>query len=134
MNNLMLKERKPDRKMVSTDEESGELSYTESLSDDDVFYNAESENAPLIKELIAQNQLLKMKEYWNRRLLFLKCLKDPRQRQIPRCQINRVTHPNIPGRAEFIPLPKAIRQARKRRRKLRRRRKREKLLEQMKTL
>ena len=46
MNNLMLKERKPDRKMVSTDEESGELSYTESLSDDDVFYNAESENAP----------------------------------------------------------------------------------------
>ena len=46
MNNLMLKERKPDRKMVSSDEESGELSYTESLSDDDVFYNAESENAP----------------------------------------------------------------------------------------
>ena len=32
--------------MVSTDEESGEPSYTESLSDDDVFYNAEAENAP----------------------------------------------------------------------------------------
>ena len=38
--------RQPDRKMVSTDEESGEPSYTESLSDDDVFYNAEAENAP----------------------------------------------------------------------------------------
>ena len=41
--------RQPDRKMVSTDEESGEPSYTESLSDqsdDDVFYNAETENAP----------------------------------------------------------------------------------------
>ena len=38
--------RQPDRKMVSTDEESGELSYTESLSDDDIFYNAETENAP----------------------------------------------------------------------------------------
>ena len=41
--------RQPDRKMVSTDEESGESSTTESLSDqsdDDVFYNAETENAP----------------------------------------------------------------------------------------
>ena len=38
--------RQPDRKMVSTDEESREPSYTESLSDDDVFYNAEAENAP----------------------------------------------------------------------------------------
>ena len=41
--------RQPDRKMVSTDEESGDPSYTESLSDqsdDDVFYNAETENAP----------------------------------------------------------------------------------------
>ena len=41
--------RQPDRKMVPTDEESGEHSYTESLSDqsdDDVFYNAETENAP----------------------------------------------------------------------------------------
>ena len=41
--------RQPDRKMVSTDEESGEPSNTESLSDqsdDDVFYNAETENAP----------------------------------------------------------------------------------------
>ena len=41
--------RQPDRKMVSTDEESREPSYTESLSDqsdDDVFYNAETENAP----------------------------------------------------------------------------------------
>ena len=35
--------------MVPTDEESGEHSCTESLSDpsdDDVFYNAETENAP----------------------------------------------------------------------------------------
>ena len=41
--------RQPDRKMVPTDEESEEQSYTESLSDpsdDDVFYNAETENAP----------------------------------------------------------------------------------------
>ena len=38
--------RQPDRKMVSTDEESGDPSYTESLSDDDIFYNAETENAP----------------------------------------------------------------------------------------
>ena len=41
--------RQPDRKMVPTDEESGESSTTESLSDqsdDDVFYNAETENAP----------------------------------------------------------------------------------------
>ena len=41
--------RQPDRKMVPTDEESGEHSCTESLSDqsdDDVFYNAETENAP----------------------------------------------------------------------------------------
>ena len=38
--------RQPDRKMASTDEESGEPSYTESLSDDDIFYNAEAENAP----------------------------------------------------------------------------------------
>ena len=41
--------RQPDRKMVPTDEESDEQSYTESLSDpsdDDVFYNAETENAP----------------------------------------------------------------------------------------
>ena len=40
--------RQPDRKMVPTDEESGESSTTESLSDqsdDDVFYNAETENA-----------------------------------------------------------------------------------------
>ena len=41
--------RQPDRKMASTDEESGESSTTESLSDQsdgDVFYNAETENAP----------------------------------------------------------------------------------------
>ena len=38
--------RQPDRKMASTDEESGDPSYSESFSDDDVFYNAEAENAP----------------------------------------------------------------------------------------
>ena len=41
--------RQPDRRMVPTDEESGESSTAESLSDqsdDDVFYNAETENAP----------------------------------------------------------------------------------------
>ena len=77
----------------------------------------------LIRELIAQNQLLKMREFWNRRLLLLKCLKDPRQRQNPRCQPNCVIHPYIPGRAEVNPLPLANRQARKRRRKLRKKRK-----------
>ena len=61
MNNLMLKERKPDRKMVSTDEESGELSYTESFQM--MMYSTMQNQRMhhLIKELIAQNQLLKMK-------------------------------------------------------------------------
>ena len=37
----------------------------------------------LIRELIAQNQLLTMREYWNRRLLLLKCLKDPDKSRTP---------------------------------------------------
>ena len=32
--------------MASTDEESGDPSYTESLLDNDIFYNPETENAP----------------------------------------------------------------------------------------
>ena len=126
--------RQPDRKMVSTDEESGELSYTESLSDDDVFYNAEAENAPPDQGTNCPKPTTQDEGVLEQKTSFPEVSEDPRQRQIPRCQINCMTHPNIPGRAEFIPLPKAIRQARKRRRKLRRRRKREKLLEQMKTL
>ena len=39
--------RQPDRKIVSTDEESEDASYTESISDDDIFFSAEAEDAQL---------------------------------------------------------------------------------------
>ena len=44
---LIVFRRQPDRKMGSTDEESGDTSFAESLSDDDIFFSAEAEDAQL---------------------------------------------------------------------------------------
>ena len=128
--------RQPDRKMVSTDEESGELSYTESLSDqsdDDIFYNAETENAPPDQgadcpESTSQDErVLEQKTSSSEVPEGSQTKAEPQMSNQPR---DSSPHSR---RAEAHPLPEAIRQARKRRRELRKKRKKAKLLEQMKT-
>ena len=77
--------RQPDRKMVSSDEESREPSYTESLPDDDVYYNAETENAPPNQGTNGPKSTSQDEGVLEQKASFLKSLKDPRQRQNPRC-------------------------------------------------
>ena len=84
----------------------------------------------LIRGLIIQSQLLTVGEIWKRKILQLMSLME-KKRQGPRCQINHVNHPYIPGRTEVKPQHQPtshIRRRRKREPRKKKKKKRSKLI------
>ena len=118
--------RQPDRKMVPTDEESGEPSYTESLSDqsdDDVFYNAETENAPPDQGADFPIPTTHDEGVLEQKTSFSEVPEGSQTKVQPQMSDQTcMTHPYIPGREKVHPLQKSFKKTSNRKRRERRER------------
>ena len=79
----------------------------------------------LIRGLIIQSQLLNVLEIWKRKILQLMSLMEKKG---PRCLINHVNHPYIPGKTEVNPQHQPIRHIKRLTRIAREKRRKSKLL------
>ena len=108
--------RQPDRKIYSTDDDDKEDSTSESTSDDDVFFSAEAEDALLDQRADYTEPSADGERNLKGKILELMSLME-KKIQGPRCQINCVTHPYIPGRKEVKLQHKATSHIRRRRKR-----------------
>ena len=92
--------RQPDRKIYSTDDDDEEISTSKSISDDDVFFSAEAEDAILDQRADIPEPTPECTGNLEKKLLHLMSLMKIKG---PRCLLNCVNHPYIPGKTKVKP-------------------------------
>ena len=93
--------RHPDRKIGSTEDDNGDNSITDSISDDDVFFSAEGEEALLGPMADDPAKTPESERDLEKKNSSTDVSDGYKEKAKPRCQINCMIHPCIPGMEEM---------------------------------